>query len=146
MELVIAVSVVAILSTIAIPSYQANIRRTNRAIAKGMLSDLAAKQEVQNTRRSQYLTDFTVLVSSTNANATNFYLSRNGIIATALDGNGTSIYKIELLNPTTTSFTLSATAVGKQALDKDCQTFTLNSVGQKSATALAGGDTSACWR
>lgn len=63
-ELMIVVVIVAILSAIALPSYQDHIRKGKRAAAKSTLSDLANRQQAYLTDRRLYATSLTTLVPS----------------------------------------------------------------------------------
>ncbi|MES2491536.1 MAG: type IV pilin protein [Pseudomonadota bacterium] len=146
LELLIAGMIMAVLTAIAVPSYQGHVMRSNRALAQGMLSDLSLKQEAQALQHGQYAVDISALLGSGNTNATHFFLNRHSQISKALNGNGASIYKIELLEPSAASFTLRATAVGTQEKDKDCRMFTLTSVGLKSAVAFNDANSPQCWR
>ncbi|PTU33246.1 type IV pilin protein [Stenotrophobium rhamnosiphilum] len=146
LELLIAGMIMAVLTAIAVPNYQSYVLRSNRALAQGMLSDLSGKQEAQALNQGKYATNLSALLGSNNTNATHFFLNRQGQISKTLNGSGSSIYKIELLDPSAASFTLHAAAVGTQEKDKDCRTFALTSVGQKSATAFNGATSARCWR
>jgi type IV pilus assembly protein PilE len=59
-ELMIAVAVVAILASIAYPSYQAQIRQSNRAAAQAFMADVASRQ-------AQYLLDARTYAVGANA-------------------------------------------------------------------------------
>ena len=146
MELLLVGVMIAVLATVAIPTYRTYLLRSNRTLGQGVLYDLVSRQELQFLRNGKYASELPVLMGSDNSNAQHFFLSRNGHIAKTLDGSGTSIYKIELLEASTTSYLLSATAVGDQANDKDCEVLTLASSGQKNATASRSGNASNCWR
>jgi len=146
LELLIAGMILAVLAAIAVPSYQNHVLRSNRALAQGMLSDLSLKQEARALHQGRYATDLSILLGSDNSNTTHFFSNRRGQISKTLNGNGSSIYKIELLDPSAISFTLRATAVGRQENDMDCKTFTLTSVGQRTAAAFNGADSPRCWK
>jgi type IV pilus assembly protein PilE len=55
-ELMITVAIIAILGGIAYPSYQAYIKRTERAAARGIVLDMAQKQERYSSSNGGYLT------------------------------------------------------------------------------------------
>lgn len=146
LELLLAGLMMALLATIAVPSYKTYMLRSNRAVGQGMLSNLVIQQELQFLRSGRYASDFSMVLGSDNSNADYFFLSRSGQIAKALNGNGASIYKVELLDASATAFVLSATTIGDQAKDKDCAVLMLVSSGQKTASASQDGDASNCWR
>lgn len=66
-ELMIVVAIVAILSAIALPSYQDHIRKGKRAAAKSTLSDLANRQQAYLTDKRSYATSVTTLIPSFSA-------------------------------------------------------------------------------
>ena len=115
-ELMIAVAVVGILATIAYPSYQNQVRRSNRADAITALTAMANAQERSYLANNTYTTDTTLL----------------GFAA----GTGNSqrgFYTLTVPTGNTTTFTITATAVagGPQAGDTGCTLLTLNSTGIK---------------
>ena len=115
-ELMIAVAVVGILATIAYPSYQNQVRRSNRADAITALTAMANAQERSYLANNTYTTDTTLL----------------GFAA----GTGNSqrgFYTLTVPTGNTTTFTITATAVAgrPQAGDTACTPLTLNSTGIK---------------
>ena len=115
-ELMIAVAVVGILATIAYPSYQNQVRRSNRADAITALTSMANAQERSYLANNTYTTDTTLL----------------GFAA----GTGNSqrgFYTLTVPTGNTTTFTITATAVAgrPQAGDTACTLLTLNSTGIK---------------
>ncbi|WP_305073697.1 type IV pilin protein [Propionivibrio sp.] len=63
-ELMVAVAVIGILAAIAFPSYQDYIRRSKRAAAKAVLSDLANRQQAYLNDKRAYATSLGALVPS----------------------------------------------------------------------------------
>ena len=124
-ELMIAVVVVAIIASIAYPSYRENIRKTRRADAKSAIMDAAAKMERHYTQFGRY--------SATLANV--------GIAATSLE----SFYSITatVTNPNSQTFTLTATRANQQVGD-NCGNY---SIDQAQTKTVAGGSLGAaqCW-
>lgn len=115
MELMIAVSITGILAMIALPAYQQYILKANRSEAIEILANTAVALERQFTNTNSYL---------------------------GLDIPGQSSndhYKITS-EVTATTFTLTATAQGRQDKDTECASFTLNQAGEKTATTAG-----ACW-
>jgi type IV pilus assembly protein PilE len=115
-ELMIAVAVVGILSAIAYPSYQNQVRRSNRADAITALTSMANAQERFYLASNTYTTNTTSL----------------GFAA----GTGNSqrgFYTLAVPIGDTTTFTITATAVAgrPQASDTGCTALSLTSTGVK---------------
>ena len=90
-ELMIAVAVVAILVTLSYPSYLRFVLRAERSDAQMTLQDWANQQEVWRADHPAY--------------------------STGVSPSNTDNYTYSMVS-TTTSFTLTATAIGRQAADK----------------------------
>jgi type IV pilus assembly protein PilE len=161
-ELVIAVSIMAILTRIGFVSYQGYIARSNRTLARGMLVKLAAKQEQLFLQTGAYAyNDFTSLTGASGSSAyTTFYINQDGAIQTsgstiqsASDSN--TIYAVSFANADNTgalsaaSYAIKASAQGLQAKrDTGCQTLILNYTGLKQAQTGSGtavSDPTSCW-
>jgi type IV pilus assembly protein PilE len=120
-ELMIAVAVVAILASIALPSYQDYVRRSTRAEAQAYMLAVASRQQ-------QFLID------------TRSYAAALANVGVAEPKSVTKAYELTLavgagLPPT---FTLTAGPKGSQANEK-CGTLSINQAGVKTA-AIEG-----CW-
>jgi type IV pilus assembly protein PilE len=121
-ELMIVVVVVAILASIALPSYRQYVLRAHRTEAKTVLLGLAASQEKFYLQNNTYA-----------ANAALSTAPPNGLGIPATTQNGW--YTIAIANgANATGFSATATAVGSQAVDTHCATFTINQAGVKTAT------------
>lgn len=114
------------------------------ALAMTTLSNIASRQEAYSLQHGAYSTNLKFLIGESSG-PTSFFLSRNGGKTRSLNENGDSIYKIELLETSTGSFSLNAITVGFQAKDKNCQRLMLNSTGQRTATSWQGKDARNCW-
>jgi len=121
-ELMIVVAVVAILSAIAIPSYDAYIRRTHRANAKSALMQAAQWMERAATAQGRYPLAANVPGGLLNVEGNRYAL-------TVASANGTT-------------YTLRATAQGPQAVD-ECGNFTLTQAGTRAVTGSLPVDE--CW-
>jgi type IV pilus assembly protein PilE len=124
-ELMIAVAIVGILASIAVPSYNAYVRRANRSDAtRTMILDAQALERC-------YSQNFTYAVCP-NAPAA----------AASSQGN----YNVVIVaNPAT--YTITATPVSAVQLnDTACAQFTLNSAGTQGAVDNGGANnTQICW-
>lgn len=151
LELMIAGVIVAILATIALPSYSRYVLRANRAVARGVLIDLAAKEEVAKLQTQAYAaSSFKLLIGS---DVAAYYINRSGKLATTAATD--SIYQISLASspvssPTcgtstsTADYQLIAKPVtaSPQAQDTDCATLCLSSTGLRGSSPK-GVDV--CW-
>ncbi len=138
-ELMIAVTIAAILTVMAVSSYQTSVLTSHRADAKTALNDLAGREQryfsVTNSYTanpellgySQTLTAFGATFSIGNGY---YYLSVPTITAAAA---GTPAY-----------FLGTATAYGSQTKDAACATFSLDSTGNYTSTGT-GTASPPCW-
>jgi len=130
-ELMIVVLVVAVLASIAVPSYRQYVLRTHRTEAKAALLNVAAAQEKFYLQNNTYTT---ALSAAPPAGL--------GIAATTRNG----YYTIAIGDADATEYSVTATATGTQTQDTACASFAIDSFGVKSATKKGGGDNAAaCW-
>jgi type IV pilus assembly protein PilE len=129
-ELMMTVAILAIIASVALPSYVKHVQKGRRTEAKTALLDLAGREER--------------LYSTTNAYSS--VPSDLGYSGTTLPFTvGSGSYQVNITG-TPTGFTLTATAVGSQTNDTQCRSFMVNQLGQQTATNSSAVDsTSACW-
>ncbi len=123
-ELLVTVAIVAILSTLAYPSYHSFMTKTRRGEATRELQDLAAGME-------RYY-----------ANNDSSYKDATPIRITGSSHTEHGYYNLAVtLSNSNQSYTLSATATGLQVNDNKCPSFTLTSTGKKGPAATVDQ----CW-
>jgi len=121
-ELMIAVAVVVIIATIAIPTYTSFVRKSARSDAMSVLMDLRLQQETYRLKNPSYA----VSLSSVDIDTP----SPNGKYNIAITAAGVA------------SFTATATPTGTQSAD-DCGTFAINQDGPLTSGSYASD---ACWK
>ena len=130
-EVMIVVAMIAILATVALPSYQSSLRKARRADARSALVTTAQLMERYATENAT--TGYTTATLSTAPGPT--------VVARPASDNG--YYLLSLTNLTGTTFTLRAAPQGGQAVD-ECATFTLDERGVRGVTSVT--QTAAqCW-
>ncbi|HET7201967.1 MAG TPA: type IV pilin protein [Steroidobacteraceae bacterium] len=123
-ELMIVIVVVAILASIAVPSYRNYVLRTHRAEGKTALMAVAAAQEKFYLQNNRYAIDDEIEDAPP-----------GGLGIPATTENGWYTLEIDVddeVNPQ--SWTITATSAGVQAADSHCATMSVTSAGAKSAT------------
>ena len=126
-ELLIVVTIIAILGAIALPSYRQYVVRANRAEAKVMLQQTAQALERCYTNSSPYAYNSAQCTATVTLPITN--------------GSGTYTVTGAI---TATTYTLTATPQGNQANDTKCRNFTLTNTGVQ---GISGTSTvPLCWR
>jgi type IV pilus assembly protein PilE len=151
-EIMVAVALVAVLASIAIPSYSAYVVRGQRAAAKAALEQTAQFLERNYTTSGCYT--FTTALGCNGGDATAAVV----LPATyAPSDGGTSTYVIALGAPPAGAaagqgFTVTATPCagscpgGSGFTDPDCNVLTLDNTGLKAATGTIGKtNPDFCW-
>jgi type IV pilus assembly protein PilE len=133
-ELMIVITIMALLATLAVTSYQNSIRKARRADAKTVLMETAMFLERNYTETNSY-----------NALPGGSTLGNNELPhpEAPIDGNS-KFYDIQFLSgPTTHSFTIEAAPKNAQLKDTQCAKLTIDETGSKDATGP--GTVGECW-
>jgi type IV pilus assembly protein PilE len=136
-ELMITVVVLAIIVGIAVPSYQAQVRKSRRADARNAILDLAGREE----RFLSISNSYSQLPADMGYGGLGFPVTVN---------NGYYQLTVTVPDPAqpgvTPSYIITATSFGPQVSDTDCGTFTVNQLGQQTArTSGLALNTATCW-
>ena len=139
-ELMTVVVVIAILTAVAVPSYNNQVRKSRPTEAKSMLMDLSAREERYLATNGTYTSSAPALGLTTYPQTTSsgYYSIAAPTITAATAGSATAA-----ATPGTFSFT--ATAASTQVQDKECNTFTLTNAGVQTSKNSGGGATTDCW-
>jgi type IV pilus assembly protein PilE len=124
-ELMVTVAILAIITAVAVPTYQAQVQKSRRADATSTLMGEAQAQERCFTDVNTFVgcRDYDPALSSPHG-----YYTISGAV-------------------TSVTYTITATATGNQTADTLCRSFTINHLGAKSAQDSEGNDSSSdCWK
>lgn len=136
-ELMIAVVIVGILSSVAYPSYIKYIQKAKRSEAQSALVSMATAMEqwrVENNNSYAGVETYSCGVT----NAKGIYVNQ-----VPSDCNGTKTYSLSISTLAAGNYTLTAAPVSPQT-DDDCGTLTLTSTGVKGASK-GGAAVANCW-
>jgi type IV pilus assembly protein PilE len=124
-ELMVVVTIVAILASIAFPSYQNHVTRTHRNAAKACLSEYAQFME------RYYTTNLT-------------YVGAAPALACGLDSDMVTRYTYATSNLAQGTYSVSATPLGAQlSHDTQCAVLGVTQNGSRTATGSQGA--TYCW-
>lgn len=116
-ELMVTVAIVAILTAIAVPSYQEQVRKGRRGQAQADLVELAQRAERHHTVNNTYASFWATVPSEQRVSP------RDG---------GTAYYNLSMASISANQFVLTATPVASTPQAKDrCGTMTVNQASVK---------------
>ena len=113
LELMITVVIVAVLAAIALPSYLGQLRRSSRAEAQALLTDMASRQQQFLADRRAYAASAATLGMASPASLT-----------------GKFDFAVIAANGPPPTFTLTATGLGGQVHDS-CPVLSIDSTGNR---------------
>jgi type IV pilus assembly protein PilE len=125
-ELMITIGIAAMLTAIAVPAFNNQIRKSRRTEARTALLDLAGRAERLYSTTNSY-------VGATTANKL-LPVDVGYAVTDTWPLTSTSGYYTINSNATATTFAFTATAAGAQVKDTQCATFSVDNTGKQSAT------------
>ena len=133
LELMIVVAIVAILASVALPSYTEHMRKSRRADAQAFAQDVVARQQQVLLDRRAYASSITAAVGS------------NGL-GLSIPSNVSSFYSVTMTAQAgpPPAFVVTLTPTGGQASDTSCGEMTINQAGVKTDAKTRAG-TGSCW-
>lgn len=137
-DLVAALTIVALLACVAVPSYRTYLLRAHRSDARAALLALAAAEESFHTTCNAYAA---ILDDSTESSCGTSSLRFPGIA-------GQGAYSLEVTSADAATWSAAATAIagGPQQADTRCRTLGLTSMGNRTASTADGAANHAeCW-
>jgi type IV pilus assembly protein PilE len=135
-ELLTVVVVLAILAAIAVPSYRSQVLRTQRTEATAALLRIGAAQEAHFLQHSRYAGSLDAAPPAGLGLAPVTERGLYGLTVAATDAAGTGY--VARAEPR---------SGGRQQDDSECQEFSVDHLGQRSARSRGGADTATrCWR
>lgn len=143
-ELLLALVVLGLLLAWAVPAYQGQQARSERAYVQGWLAEQVAAQQARRLAGDDYAIDFAPLPGS-DLDTDAVYLGGAEVSAEA---DADSRYRAEiLLAEDGVPEGVAVSAIGRQAmLDPDCQVMALYFLGERAARDAADRDSSSrCW-
>ena len=135
-ELMIVVVIVGILLLVALPGYERQTIKTKRALGKGELMGVMARQEQYFVNNRRYATTLADLGFT---NPYSIDADGNRVAVNSAD----EIYTIAISGASATAFTLTATPKKGQAKDTLCGTLQITSTGVKSESGTS--NVKECW-
>ncbi len=136
LELMMALAIFSIISTIGFGTYQQYLYKSRRTDGQTSLISLQLAQEQYRSNCLQYAT---TLASNSSCNADGHYT----LSASAISPN--HYYQLSIQSATSTNYILTATAIGIQIGDSNCQTLSIDQSGNKSARTSTGQIATDCW-
>jgi len=131
-ELMITIVIGTILLSIAIPSYQSQIRKSRRTEAKTAILDLASREE-------------RLFSTTNNYSQAPVDMGYPGAWPQSIGGGyyTVSVTAAPVAGNVPATFTITATAVNTQLKDTQCQTFTVDQTGKQASLDANGANSNA---
>jgi type IV pilus assembly protein PilE len=135
-ELMIVVAIISMVAAFAYPSYTQFVVRSKRAVATGMLMQIADRQQQFFMDNKRYAGSLTSLGYANDS----IMIDEEGAVVPTADGG--RVYNVQISASNIVTYELTATPQLKQAeKDTDCGNLTLTHTGEKGYSGSGGS----CW-
>ncbi len=140
-ELIIVMVIVAIMASIAIPSYNSYVLKSHRTEAKTALLDLASMEERYFSTQNVYsvLTTDLGYAGAWPVTVGSYYQVQTPVVVPAVPPTAA------IPGGTPATFSITAVPIGIQLNDTACASLTITSAGVKSATGTDPNPNVDCW-
>ena len=131
-ELMIVVAIIAILASVALPSYRSQVRKGHRVDAKSAALDAAAREEKYFATNNRYTTAGTALNYATDV--------------VNIQSSGATVYQMTITQSATNNYTVTVVPQGDQVNDA-CYSYVIDNFGRQTNLGAGGAAnaTSGCW-
>lgn len=137
LELMIVVTVIAILAMITLPLYSEQVRKGKRAEAVQAIGDIQLREERWRAENPAYGTLDELTGSAASSIGYNNSLRNYTVSVTGAAGSGA---------PDGTSYRITATRKGELVNDPKCGNFTMTYNAGVATKGVSAGDVAYCWR
>ena len=144
LELMIALAIFSIIAGIGFGTYQQYLYKSRRTDGQTSLISLQLAQEQYRNNCLQYATE---LGNSTSCstNLSNYPDGQHTLSASTFSPSHYYQLAIQPNSANATSYLITATAIGIQIGDSNCQTLSIDQSGNKSARTSTGQIATDCW-
>lgn len=132
-ELMVVVAIVAIIASVAVPSFQTQVRESRRAEGVAFAMDIASRQERYFTENSSYTSDLVDELGLPSTNSENGYFSASVTDVAGEEGDDL------------TNYVITITTGPDGTADAECGDFIVNNIGQRTVS-VSTADAAKCWR
>lgn len=136
LEMMMVLVIASILYFIALPGYEYAFLKSTRAVAKGILFDVTARQEQYFINHKRYATSMASL-----GLPQPYYISPQ---AEAVQ-EAAAAYRVDLEIEAGAYVAVKAIPLNRQTADSNCMTFRLTRIGVRTVSGTQAGSPATCW-
>ncbi|HTY94285.1 MAG TPA: type IV pilin protein [Steroidobacteraceae bacterium] len=141
-ELMVVVTIVAILASIAVPAYTSSVRKSRRTEAKTAITDLAAREERYFATQNVYSADPIALQYAAAGSGASWPIA----VGSYYSISSITVGAATATTPGTYTLQITPSAGSPQLQDTSCQVFQVDQTGKQSSQDSGGNDSSStCW-